>query len=377
MEILAYILIGIGLLVAAFGGIWIIFKAFQTSIGWGLFTVFCSFGALVWVITHWEDGKKPFLINLGGSIIAILGIVVMVLGGGSFSGLSKPMPPLSVSSDTVTTKPAIPSDQDFIAAVEKGDTDKAIKLLNQGAYVNATNRNGATVLYLAALNGYTDLVKALLEKKANVNLTNNLGMTALFPAAEGGRTEIVNLLIDKGINVNTKTDTGWTALMAAVSKGRKDSTKALIDHGADVNAKTNDDKTVLSLAKRSEIVEMLKTAGASGPMIPDQMVARSKLQEMGITYNKNSLLNCTREGKMDAVKLFLEAGMNPNTANKDGVTPLMYVIYFGDAGVVDMMIQKGADVNAKTVNGRTALMIATENNKANIIQLLKTAGATE
>jgi uncharacterized protein len=373
MEILAYILIGIGLLVATFAGIWIIIKAFQTSIVWGLFTLLCSFGSLVWVITHWEEGKQPFLISLGGGVIAVIGIVVMVLGG----GINQPMTPLTVSTDTTSTKPAIPSDQDFIAAVEKGDTGKAIKLLNQGAYVNVINKNGATALYLAAQKGHTELVRALLDKKVDVNLPNNLGMTALFPAAEGGRTDIVQLLIDKGINVNVKTDTGLTALMLAVVNGRKDSTRVLIEHGADVNAKTNDDKTILSMAKRSEIVEMLKTAGASGPVIPDQMVARSKLQELGITYNKNSFLNCAREGKLDAIKYFLEAGMNPNTANKEGVTPLMYVIYYGDANIVDLMIQKGADVNAKTSNGRTALMIATENNKPNIIQLLKTAGATE
>lgn len=325
---------------------------------------------------HQEKGRIPILTILVSVVIVIIvAMGIFFIAPMFFS--TKPIPPMVVSNDTTATKPAIPSDQDFIAAVTKGDKNIAIKQLNQGAYVNARNQNGATALFIAAQNGNIDLVRALLDKNADVKLTNNMGMTALFPAAEGGRTEIARLLVDKGIDVNTKTNIGWTALMAAVNNGRKDSTRLLIEHGADVNAKTNDEKTVLSFAKRSEIIEMLKIAGASGPVVPDQYIARSKLQELGITYNKNSFLNCAREGKLEAVKYFLDAGMNPNTANKDGVTALMYVIYYGNAELVDMMIRKGADVNSRTLQGKTPLVIASENKKDNIVQILKSAGAME
>lgn len=374
MAILGFIIIGIGVLALLGGLVWTIINSFRSGIVWGLIVLFVPFGPLIWLVTHWEDGKFPFLTYLAGVFVLVIGIVVTALGAGP---ASRPMKPLTISSDTTAVKPVIPSDQEFIAAVEKNDANKAIKMLNQGAYINAKNQSGATALYLAVQNGNTELVRALLSGHADVNIPNNYGLTALFPAAQKGKTDIVRLLIEKGINVNAKTDTGLTALMVAVSNGRKDSTKALIDGGADVNAKTNDDQTVLSMAKRSEIVDMLRIAGASGPVVPDQMLARTKLQEMGITYNKNSLLNCARDGKLDAIQYFLDAGMNPNTANKDGVTPLMYIIYHGDAKMVNMMIQKGADVNAKTVNGKTALMIATENNKPNIVAMLKAAGATE
>ncbi|MFB3896323.1 MAG: ankyrin repeat domain-containing protein [bacterium] len=373
MVILGIIIICIGVLGLVAGLLWTLINSFRSGIIWGIIVLFVPGGPLVWLVTHWEDGKLPFLTYLGGVFVFVLGIFVMAMGGPS----SRTTKPVIITQDTTASAPAIPSDQDLIAAVEKNDTTKAIKLLNQGAYVNAKNQSGATALYLATQNGNTELVRALLDKRADVNLTNNYGLTALFPAAQKGKTDIVRLLIEKGININAKTETGLTALMVAVSNGRKDSTRALIEGGADVNAKTNDDQTVLSMAKRSEIVDMLRIAGASGPVIPDQMVARTKLQEMGITYNKISFLNCARDGKLEAIKYFLDAGINPNTANKDGVTPLMYVIYHGDTKIVDLMIQKGADVNAKTVNGKTALMIATENNKPNIVAILKAAGAAE
>ena len=67
-------LIAIGGIVMFIGGIWILVKAFQESILWGLGSLFVPIVGLVFVITHWEQAGKPFLVQLAGLVIYLVGI---------------------------------------------------------------------------------------------------------------------------------------------------------------------------------------------------------------------------------------------------------------------------------------------------------------
>jgi ankyrin repeat protein len=58
------------------------------------------------------------------------------------------------------------SDSDLINAVLQDDTATVNALLGTGSDVNAKDRNGETVLILAAKYGHTDVVEALLAKGA-------------------------------------------------------------------------------------------------------------------------------------------------------------------------------------------------------------------
>lgn len=67
-------LVAIGGIVMLVGGIWILVKAFQESILWGLASLFIPIVGLVFVITHWQDAGKPFLIYLAGLAIYLVGV---------------------------------------------------------------------------------------------------------------------------------------------------------------------------------------------------------------------------------------------------------------------------------------------------------------
>ena len=58
------LLLIIGLLLNAVGGIWLLVTAFRTSLMWGLLSLFLPFAGLVFAVLHWKDAKKPFLISL-------------------------------------------------------------------------------------------------------------------------------------------------------------------------------------------------------------------------------------------------------------------------------------------------------------------------
>lgn len=78
MEIIAYILMGVGLIISVIFGIILLIKAFQESVLWGLGYLFVPFVGLVFVIKFWDDCKKPFLYSLLGAGIYIVGILLFI-----------------------------------------------------------------------------------------------------------------------------------------------------------------------------------------------------------------------------------------------------------------------------------------------------------
>jgi hypothetical protein len=65
-------------------------------------------------------------------------------------------------------------------------------------------------------------------------------------------------------------------------------------------------------------------------------------------------------------------------STRTGDTPLIFAVRHGFIDIVELLIEKGADVDARnpdTNSGKTALMIAREKGHAGIIDILETSGA--
>jgi ankyrin repeat protein len=75
-------------------------------------------------------------------------------------------------------------------------------------------------------------------------------------------------------------------------------------------------------------------------------------------------------GRVDMLRYLIEIGVNPNTANYDGTTALIYAAQRNHLGAVNLLIEKGADVNAKPYNGNTALHAASRYNNDSIAEIL-------
>jgi hypothetical protein len=70
------ILMILGVILAIVGGIGILIVAFRESVGWGIGCLILPIVSLVFVVMHWEETKKPFLLNLAGTILAVVGGVM-------------------------------------------------------------------------------------------------------------------------------------------------------------------------------------------------------------------------------------------------------------------------------------------------------------
>lgn len=77
MEILGMLLMGIGFIVMAAGGIWLLVVTFQESILWGVGSLLLPLVGLIFVATHWDTAGKPFLIQLAGIVPLIAGMALM------------------------------------------------------------------------------------------------------------------------------------------------------------------------------------------------------------------------------------------------------------------------------------------------------------
>ena len=78
------------------------------------------------------------------------------------------------------------------------------------------------------------------------------------------------------------------------------------------------------------------------------------------------------KGHRDLVQALLAKGADANAKANDGVTALMLASRQGHREVVQALLARGADVNAKANDGRTALTVARD---ADVRALLVQAGA--
>ena len=132
--------------------------------------------------------------------------------------------------------------ENFLQALESGNLEEVIRLLGEGANINAKTKDDISPLHLAAYKGRKDVAELLIDKGADVNAKAKNDATPLYVAANQGHHDVVALLIAKGADINARTkDDFSTPLHAAIFLGpllghNKYVAKLLIEKGADVTA---------------------------------------------------------------------------------------------------------------------------------------------
>ena len=169
--------------------------------------------------------------------------------------------------------------EELFTATRKGDAATVKALLEKGVDANAKWRYGTTALFFAADRGHTEVVKVLLEHGAQVNVKDTFyGMTPINRAADKGHVAVVKMLLEKGAEGKE------SALMAGVSANNKELVEAVLEKGG---LKADTLSVALNNAernKRTEIVELLKKAGAQPPPKADFQVDAETLQSYAGAY---------------------------------------------------------------------------------------------
>lgn len=199
--------------------------------------------------------KMQLLIGAG----AVLAVVASVFFFTIFKGRSVSPPAESNASGNVSPAPAAFSvNNELLSAASSGDTAAAVRLLGQGADVDARNNQGDTPLLLAAKSGKLDIAVLLIGKGANLEAKNNQGNTALIAACTAGHADVAQLLVEKGAAVEARDDGGATPLMYAGLGGNTAIIDLLLAKGANINAGDDHGETALMYAASAGSVDAVK-----------------------------------------------------------------------------------------------------------------------
>lgn len=130
------------------------------------------------------------------------------------------------------------------------------ELIQAGADLFATNRDGQSALHVAAMENNTLLMQFLLERCPSDKLQNFVdeqacnGDTALHCAAENNAVESMQMLIKAGANLCARGAYERTPLHKAAESNSINSIQLLLEHGVDINILDEMGNTPLHLAAR-------------------------------------------------------------------------------------------------------------------------------
>jgi ankyrin repeat protein len=300
----------------------------------------------------------------------------------------------------------------------------AAELLSKGAMVEAKTDAGETPLHMAVENGNIEITKQLLDHGANIEAQDNVGNVPLHNAVYSGDEQIVNLLLTRGAEMEKKDHLGRTIAHMAVETGHVDLFLSLLardadTRGVDIRGQTvthyaaanglativdqdlddieredNFERTALHLAADAghpEVVEVLLRAGANieacsnseqTPLyyaaiaghasIVQQLIEAGANLKARDKYGASILFAAATSGEEaeEAVELLLE-GIEHES--KLGRTLLHHAAAAGDKNMVEQLIEKGADLSAKTTAGETPVYLAMVRGHDEIVHLLMRA----
>ena len=193
------------------------------------------------------------------------------------------------------------------------------RLVEAGAEVNIKNENGMTPLMGAAAWGDPIIVGYLLEKGASPVAQDAYDAGVLHYAAP--RPDVIALLLRAGADPNLWAESG-TPLMRMASSGRpnKEAFRLLLDAGAKINAHAKDGPTVLHRITlvplpSPEVISLLLERGAD---------PYAEFEQEGSKERLTPLMQAIRYNRVETVRLFVKAGVDPQRKNSQGVSALNF-----------------------------------------------------
>jgi ankyrin len=240
----------------------------------------------------------------------------------------------------------------LVFAAREGDLESARLLVDAGAPINQVTEYGWTPLLTAVNNRNYQLAKYLLEKGADPNIANKGGWTPLYLATdnrniEGGdypvpkgdmdHLDIIKLLLEKGADPNKKVkdntltrtiftmqwffEDGATPFIRAAQSSDTVLMKLLLDYKADPTAVTTLGDNAMTVCGGIGWVE-------------------------GVTYERSAKEN------LEAMRMLLDLGLDPNHANNEGRTPLMGAAMKGRSEVIQLLVDRGAKLETHDKGNR-------------------------
>jgi len=270
-------------------------------------------------------------------------------------------------------------EQQAEAQAAANDTDVVVAgLVGRGG-------GGLTAMTFAAREGDVESTTLLVAAGADINQTTEYGWTPLLTATNNRHYQLATWLVEHGANVNLQNQGGWTPLYLATDNRNieggdypvakpdmndLDFIRGLLEHGANPNLRVKDDtltRTIFTMqwffeagatpfvrAAQSGDVELMKLLLAHGadPKLATDFGDTALSAAAGIGWVEGVTYEHSRGANAEAVRMLLDLGLDVNSANRDGRTPLMGAALKGRSEVVQLLVDQGARLDTRDRGSR-------------------------
>lgn len=308
----------------------------------------------------------------------------------------------------------------LFCACAAGHLDVTRLLLGAGANINARAWKRFRPLHVAVKNGHADVTKELIIAGAGLERETIRSMTPLLVAIKSRQKVCAEILLQSNARITAKDMFDRTALHWAIKVDDRDLCDELVSRGADVNTTDKFKKTAVMQAVKSDRPEILEwlfcrpdtdtksedklhrkpvhVAAMKGHCRCLDILLRSGDVSVDDTDNvyqlMTPLMSASSHGQIEAAKLLLDLGANPNKVNGYNQTALCLVLTRRrklDANMshwcklVRLLIRAHTDINITALGNmgweydentkHNALEMALYNGYSDIVKMLAVSGS--
>ncbi|WP_392437875.1 ankyrin repeat domain-containing protein [Cruoricaptor ignavus] len=288
-----------------------------------------------------------------------------------------------------------------VSAMNGAAPEVVIFLMSQpGNSVDKILHHNANYLHWLAFSGNTPAVEEAIRKGADIRLVDSHGLTPLGFGLTGRAEEaIAEAFFKAGYKPVETEENGATLLMLAVAHDKNfKKTDYLLSKGLSLNDKDHSGATVFDYAARSGDVEFLKkllqkgakptehailyaAAGTRAAPVSEEvfkfLINDLKLNPKMADSDGNTALHliASKKGSLDAVKFLVSKGLSLDLPNTAGDTPVILAGRATDASVAGYFFDNTQNINTKSKNGTTVLLNAAAKASPEVLELALNKGA--
>lgn len=239
-------------------------------------------------------------------------------------------------------------------------------LISKGADVNACDpMRQSTILHEAIRNNRLDIINILLDNKVDINAMDALLVTPLILAAYLGKLKIVEVLLNHEANICFQLDDRMSALRVATENGHQAIVRTLLRQCVDMSSRT---KQWMLPFRRAEHLNM--------PVDNHLLQSNAGIDLLQTKERITPLHIAVEQGSMRVISSLLDRGADINARTNKGVAPLHKAVEKECMSVMNFLLDQGAEINIRTNKLMTPLHIAVERESLGMMIRLIQCGAT-
>lgn len=255
------------------------------------------------------------------------------------------------------------------------NNDEAVdRLLREKEAQGLGRISNLLLIPIPAERGYERVVLTFLQSGAAIEAEDDLqGNTALQVSAWNGHIAVVEILLQQAAEIDSRGSTDAAPLMMAASKGETDVVRLLLEWGAELGAASANSvsgSTAVAQAlygQHTATARVLLERGADANARFNQSFEGTLLHAAA----RYSDWTCPTPN----IDLLLEKGADLEAKDSHGQTPLVVGVEYQKVPTVQHLLERGADVETKDSRGQTPLMVAVQIPRLETVSLLLERGA--